>query len=376
MSRIASCLQVGTPIVIGAVLLTGCGVTESTKAKAGTDTVKIQVTDNGCLPNPASVKAGALTFEVNNKNSGRVSEAELMQNGLILGEKENLTPGLSGRFTLRLKPGDYVVNCPNAKNDQAKFTVTGKAADAAGTTDASVTAAVAAYQKYVNNQVKTLVSRSAPFIAAVKAGDIAKAKSLYAPARTYYEMIEPVAESFGNLDPEIDARVNDVANPAQWTGFHRIEKALWQDNSLAGMGPMADKLGADIAKLQRLTKTVKFQPAQIANGSVSLLDEVAKSKITGEEDRYSHTDLWDFDANVAGAREAFEVLQPVLQKKDPKLVSTINTQFNTVFTALEKYRQGEGYVNYTTVTTAERRQLTTLVNALSESLSKVAGEIV
>jgi iron uptake system component EfeO len=313
---------------------------------------------------------------VNNKNSGRVSEAELMQNGLILGEKENLTPGLSGRFTLRLKPGDYVVNCPNAKNDQAKFTVTGKAADAAGTTDASVTAAVAAYQKYVNNQVKTLVSRSAPFIAAVKAGDIAKAKSLYAPARTYYEMIEPVAESFGNLDPEIDARVNDVANPAQWTGFHRIEKALWQDNSLAGMGPMADKLGADIAKLQRLTKTVKFQPAQIANGSVSLLDEVAKSKITGEEDRYSHTDLWDFDANVAGAREAFEVLQPVLQKKDPKLVSTINTQFNTVFTALEKYRQGEGYVNYTTVTTAERRQLTTLVNALSESLSKVAGEIV
>ncbi|HEX3812936.1 MAG TPA: iron uptake system protein EfeO [Mycobacteriales bacterium] len=376
MSRLTACLRVGAPIAVGALLVAGCGVTESTKAKAGTKGVTIAVTDDSCQPSPASAKAGALTFNVQNKNSGKVSEAELMQNGLILGEKENLTPGLSGKFTLRLQPGEYIVNCPNAKNDQTKFTVTGKASDAAQPSDASVQAAVTAYDKYVNNQAKTLVARSAPFIAAVKAGDVAKAKTLFAPARTYYEMIEPVAESFGNLDPEIDARVNDVANPKQWTGFHRIEKALWQDNSLAGMGPMADKLQTDILKLQTLTKTAKFQPAQIANGSVSLLDEVAKSKITGEEDRYSHTDLWDFDANLAGAREAFQVLQPVLQKKDPKLVTTISTQFNTVAAALATYRKGDAYVDYSTVGTADRRHLTTIVTALSESLSKVAGEIV
>jgi iron uptake system component EfeO len=360
---------------MGGLLVSACGVTESTKTKAGTGTVTIAVTDDGCTPSPAKVKSGPLTFNVQNKNSGKVSEAELMQNGLILGEKENLTPGLSGKFTLRLQPGDYVVNCPNAKNDQTKFTVTGKATDDAPA-DASVQQAVKAYDKYVNNQADTLVGRVAPFVAAVKAGDIAKAKELFAPARTYYEMIEPVAESFGNLDPDIDARVNDVANPKNWTGFHRIEKALWQDNSLAGMTPIANKLSADVDKLQRLTRTAKFQPAQIANGSVSLLDEVAKSKITGEEDRYSHTDLWDFDANVAGAREAFQVLQPVLQKKDAKLTSTINTQFQTVLTALEKYRKGDAYVDYSTVGPADRRHLTTIVNALSESLSKVAGEIV
>jgi iron uptake system component EfeO len=375
MFRLRTCLQLAAPAAVGALVLSGCGVTESTKAKVGTDKVTISVTDDSCQPSPTSAKAGPLTFSVQNKNSGRVSEAELMQNGLILGERENLTPGLSGTFTLRLQPGDYVVNCPNAKNDQAKFTVTGKTNSTAAP-DASVQAAVTAYDKYVNNQVNTLVTRSAPFIAAVKAGDVAKAKALFAPARTYYEMIEPVAESFGNLDPEIDARVNDVANAKDWTGFHRIEKALWQDNSLAGMTPMADKLQTDIKKLQTLTRTAKFQPAQIANGSVSLLDEVAKSKITGEEDRYSHTDLWDFDANVAGAREAFQVLQPVLQKKDPKLASTISTQFDTVLTALTKYRKGGAYVNYSTVGTADRRHLTTIVNALSESLSKVAGEIV
>ena len=378
MSRVSAGVRLAAPMALVAasgLLLAGCGVTESTKAKAGSNGVTISVTDDGCLPSPNSAKAGPLTFTVKNKNSSHVSEAELMQNGLILGEKENLTPGLSGSFSLRLQPGEYVVNCPNAKNDQATFTVTGKSSDT-GTADESAQTAVDAYDKYVNNQAKTLVARVAPFVAAVKAGDIVKAKSLYAPARTYYEMIEPVAESFGDLDPEIDARVNDVANPKQWTGFHRIEKALWQDNSLAGMGPMADKLSADISKLQKLTASAKFQPAQIANGSVGLLDEVAKSKITGEEDRYSHTDLWDFDANVAGAREAFAVLQPVLQKKDPKLVSTINAQFGTVLKALEKYRQGGVYVNYSTVGAADRRQLTTIVTALSESLSKVAGEIV
>ena len=44
-----------------------------------------------------------------------------------------------------------------------------------------------------------------------------------------------------------------------------------------------------------------LQPAQVANGSVDLLGEVAKSKVTGEEERYSHTDLGDFEANVDGA---------------------------------------------------------------------------
>lgn len=362
-------------LAVGALLVSACGVTESTKTKAGAGTVTISVTDDGCRPTPAKVAAGPLTFTVQNKNSNKVTEAELMQNGLILGEKENLTPGLSGKFSLRLQPGEYTVNCPNAKNDQTTFTVTGKATDDAPP-NSSVQAAVAAYEKYVNNQADTLVGRSAPFIAAVVAGDIDKAKSLYAPARTYYEMIEPVAESFGDLDPDIDARVNDVADQKDWTGFHRLEKALWQDNSLAGMTPIANKLGADIARLHKLTRTVKLQPAQIANGSVSLLDEVAKSKITGEEDRYSHTDLWDFDANVAGSREAFQVLQPILQKKDAKLSATINKQFTVVLTALAKYRNGGAYVDYSTVGTADRRHLTTIVTVLSESLSKVSGEIV
>ena len=159
-----------------------------------------------------------------------------------------------------------------------------------------------------------------------------------------------MAESFGDLDPEIDARVNDVASPSQWTGFHRIEKALWQDKSLEGMDSYADKLMADVTKLQKLIPTAKLQPAAIANGAVDLLGEVANSKITGEEDRYSHTDLWDFEANIAGVREALDVLTPALQAAQPDAAGDGQHASSTrSASALSTYKTADGYVNYATV---------------------------
>jgi iron uptake system component EfeO len=377
--RLLTAIAVATavPLVVG-----GCAGSSNGSSSAGangrsvTGTVKITVTDDGCAPSPATIGAGPLKFAVVNQGGSRVSEAELLQDGRILGEKENLTPGLSGEFSLRLAAGQYVVYCPNAKTDRATLTVTPLAGTmATATTDASLTSAVAAYRAFVQDEANELVPATRAFVAAVKAGDIAKAKELFAPARTHYESIEPVAESFGDLDPEIDARVNDVASPSQWTGFHRIEKALWQDKSLKGMDPIADQLMADVIKLQQLIPTAQLQPAAIANGAVDLLGEVANSKITGEEDRYSHTDLWDFEANVAGVREALDVLTPALKTRAPDLLATANSQFDAVGHTLSAYKTPNGYVNYATVGTAERRQLTTLVDALAETMSRVTPAI-
>lgn len=67
------------------------------------------------------------------------------------------------------------------------------------------------------------MKKTEEFTNAVKAGELDKAKALYAPARMYYERIEPIAEALGDLDPNIDARDGDV-DAADWRGFHRIEK--------------------------------------------------------------------------------------------------------------------------------------------------------
>lgn len=370
-----------------AVALSGCSSSSgsSKDGKSGGATkISITLTPDGCAPSPSSAAAGLFTFEISNKNASAVTEAELTKGGTIVGEKENLAPGLSGDFSLRLKAGKYVVQCPNAKTDHFDFTVTDAGAPASdpagstsdalpGSTSAAADAASDGYHDYVVDEVKQLMTSVATFTSAVKAGNIAAAKAAYGPARTHYESIEPVAESFGDLDPAIDARADDVTDPSKWTGFHRIEKALWQDNSLAGMDAVADQLTADVAKLQALVADQTYQPAQIANGSVELLDEVAKSKVTGEEDRYSHTDLYDFEANVNGAKEAFTAVEPLLKPANASLASTIETRFDDVLKALQQYKQGDGWVDYSTVNQDGRRALAQKVDALAEPLSQVAA---
>src|SRR4051812_6288098 len=72
-----------------------------------TRTVKVALDDRGCAPSAASAPAGPVTFEVTSSGSGKVSEVELMQGSRVLGEKENLAPGLGGSFTVQLSEGSY-----------------------------------------------------------------------------------------------------------------------------------------------------------------------------------------------------------------------------------------------------------------------------
>ena len=374
-SRAAALAALSAAVV---TLTSACGsdaVVAGQATVAGAPKVTVSLTDDGCAPLPATVPAGPTNFELRNAGAGAVTEAEVMQGDRILGEKENLTPGLSGTFSLRLTKGTYTVYCPNARTERSTLTVTAAATPAPGNTaEAELTRAMRAYRSYVETESAALLPATRTFAAAVRSGDIDEAKRLFPVARTHYETIEPVAESFGDLDPEIDARVNDVAAGARWTGFHRIEKALWQDGTTKGMTPYADKLVADVTRLATLVRTADLQGAQIANGAVELLGEVANSKITGEEDRYSHTDLADFEANVAGVDAAVTALTPAMTKVDPTLQARVRTQLAAVKAALDQFRTKDGFVAYTeaTVPPAKRRELTSQVNTLAETLSKVA----
>lgn len=380
MRRPRSCAVALVPAALLAVGVLAGGCSSGGDAAPGASTVTVTLTDNGCKPKPASIKAGPVTFKVTNSNASKVNEAELQQNNSIVGEKENLTPGLSGTFSLQLKAGKYQVYCPNAATERFDFTVTGTAAASSQSPAVrrALSAAVTNYHDYVVSEVDKLVPATTKFTDAVRAGNVAEAKQLFAPARYHYETVEPVAESFGNLDPEIDARINDVNDPSRWTGFHRIEKSLWQDDTTRGMTSYADRLDTDVAKLKALVAKESYQPAQLANGATELLNEVASKKITGEEDRYSHTDLSDFQANLAGSREAFELLKPALEKTDPALAKQVTGEYDTVQSALHKYAgaySGTRFVDYSTVSQGARRTLTQQVDALAEPLSQVAAKV-
>ncbi len=235
---------------------------------------------------------------------------------------------------------------------------------------------VAAYRTYLETNADLLVQKTKSFVDAVVANKLAGARELYAGARYPYEAIEPVAESFGDLDPQIDARENDVPAGGTWTGFHRLEKALWVANSTAGMAAIAHKLMTDVTTLQGLVKTVELDPATIANGAVGLLNEVSSSKITGEEDRYSHTDLSDFEANVIGSQAAFNAVRPLVVPRSPALAAMIDQRLADVLAALAAFKKGSSYVSFITLTTTDTQNLSTLIDALADPLSQVAAIVV
>ena len=226
------------------------------------------------------------------------------------------------------------------------------------------------YQDYVDGQSELLVDRTEEFVAAVKAGDVAEAKKLYAPSRVPWERVEPIAEKFGTLDPEVDAREGDVPDK-QWTGFHRIEQALWVENTTEGQDEYADELMSDVERLERKVDDVKLQASDPVFGAVELLNEVSATKITGEEERYSHTDLYDIAANVEGAKVAFDFVKPVVKSQNPELVTEIEARFEDVEQEIEPYRRGDGWVSYEKVDEGQRRELSQKIDALAEPLSRV-----
>jgi len=237
-----------------------------------------------------------------------------------------------------------------------------------------VEAAVADYRGYLRENAAELVETTKTFATAVVAADAAAAKARYAPARIPYERIEPVADSFGSLDPRIDARENDVAD-GEFEGFHRIEKALWEEGTTAGMAPVAKQLQQDVEALAGKVKAVELAPVQIADGANALLGEVSASKITGEEERYSHIDLVDFEANVEGSEAAFEAVKPLLDESDADLSGEIEADFKMVFNSLEPYRTAGGFVAYTELTKADTKKLAVAIDTLAEKLSQVPAEI-
>jgi iron uptake system component EfeO len=363
-------------VVLGLATLTACAKDTSAAKDDGTGPVSVKATDSDCSLSRRDVKSGTSTFSVANGGS-KVTEFYVYADGdRVMGEVENIGPGLKRDLIVELPTGKYQAVCkPGMVGDgiRGDLTVTG-GAPAQVDEDTLLKQAADSYQRYVNSQAVALEQKTTEFVTAVKAGDVAKAKALFPVSRTYWERIEPVAETFGDLDPKIDARVNDVEPGTEWTGYHRIEQALWVSNTTKGMEKYADQLLVDVKTVVAKAKVVKLNPLQLANGAKELLDEVATGKITGEEDRYSHTDLWDFQANVEGSQAAIQALRPALQQRDPALVTALDTNFKAVFAAVDKYREGDGFKVYL-VSEAEKKQLGAVVDGLAEPVSKVAGVI-
>jgi iron uptake system component EfeO len=364
---------------LATVSLAACA-SDPSETSSSSGGLTVNATDSECSVSASKLEAGPSTFKVTNAGS-KVTEFYVYADGdRIMGEVENVGPGLTRNLIVDLPKGTYEGACkPGMIGDGIRqtLTVTGEAAAPLSDSE-ELTAAADSYARYVKSQSDTLIVKTTEFVDAVKAGDVDEAKTLFPIARTYWERIEPVAEKFGDLDPITDGREPDAkAEGVDFTGWHRIEKQLWVENNTEGMDPYADQLLSNVKKIVALGQDAPLTALELAQGSKGLLDEVATGKITGEEDEFSHTDLWDFKANIEGSQAAISSLRPVLVQQDPDLVKDIDAKFAALDTELNQYQDKStgDWTFYDQLTEQQIKQLSDSVAALSEPISKVAAVV-
>lgn len=378
----------------------GSDVSRAEAAKSGRpNTVRVTLANQGgkdaCALDNTNVAAGPVTFTVANTNAPGISEVELLRGERIVGEKEDLAPGLDPvSFTVTLGGGSYQLYCPGASNEYQPLTVTGQAAvgPTGGVAD-TLNGGTKDYAAYVVQQIGQLGDGVKALDAAVRAGDVDAAKAAYAKARVFWERSESAVEGFilvgfavgdnaGRLDYLIDMRESTpVDAKVGWKGFHAIERDLWQGGAITpGTKDLSSELVGNVGKLTAIVALLQYKPEDLANGASDLVEEIQNTKITGEEEAFSHIDLVDFSANVEGARQAYASLRPGLEKIDGNLVVQIDRQFHTVLAALDEYRDPSALGGFRTYTpalqAADAAKLTAVVQPLHQSLSTIAPKVV
>ena len=340
-----------------------------------------------CEPSASAAPAGALIFRVTNIG---MDTAEFYvrrgEDNSIVTEVENIAPNLTRDLVVQLDAGTYLLTCvPTMRGEgyDSEFIMNPHANQSAavagveGLRDASE-----GYRKYVRAQADELLAKTEGFVDALMSGDLQAARERYPQARTHWERIEPVAESFGDLDPLLDLREADLESGQEWTGWHVLEKYLWPpDRGYRALTPKqlqrtSDGLLANTRDLVSRIAGFTFEPFQMANGAKELLDEVATGKVTGEEEIWSGTDLWDFQANIDGAQQVFTLLTPIVSVRNPELAVELERRFSEVSGLLSQHRQGKGFRSYGDLTLTQVRALAAAVDALAEPVSRLAVAVV
>lgn len=406
-----------SPVILASLALTLplAGCVENSSG----DGIDVQAKEDTCTVATNSVESGTSTFSITNEGERVTEFYVLADDGLrVIAERENITPGSTADLTVQLEPGTYYTACkpglrgPNV--GQAEFTVTGEPIQYSESDEQRFNEARDNYVAFVKNEVAELLPKTEEFAESYAAGDDEKAKDLYATTRVHYERIEPIAEALGVLDARIDYREVDYVAEAdqlkeddptftEWLGFHRMEKDLWPpaaDTKNADGAParegwepstpekrreIADALIADVEQLHTTVTSPDFAEENditvdtVSNGAMGLLEEVATTKVTGEENWWSHKDLYDFQANIQGSRIAFDMVKDIAAERGEegkKLIDEISSRFDDIQALLDQYGSLEtGYVDYDEVDAGQQAKLTRALDALREPLSNLTGTV-
>ncbi|WP_236196286.1 iron uptake system protein EfeO [Pseudomonas glycinae] len=348
------------------------------KRQHNRDEVVVNIHPHSCEPNTLTVPAGRASFRIVNR-SDRAVEWEILDGVLVIEERENIAPGLSQVINANLQPGDYAITCGLLSNPRGTLHVTPTAAsDAAAKAKPSMVAFVgplSEFRVYLASQGSALIKAVTALNQAIDSGDLAQAQALYLPARAAYQRLAPAAQRLAELDNSINARADYFEKREQdpaFVGFHRLEYALFQQRKLDGLTPIAQGLLDNVTTLKQQLLAQSLPPEQLVEIVVRNLNTLADVRAaSGEEERYSHSDLNGFAANQETARKVVELLRPLLSKSAADLLPKIDGALTDFDTTLNGFKVKDGYTSYDTVNGEQRKQIADKAKALADALDAI-----
>ncbi|PYC03342.1 multidrug DMT transporter permease [Pseudomonas koreensis] len=342
------------------------------------DEIVVNIHPHSCEPNALTVPAGRASFRIVNR-SERAVEWEILDGVLVVEERENIAPGLSQVINANLQPGDYAITCGLLSNPRGTLHVTPTAAsDAAAKAKPSMVAFVgplSEFRVYLAVQGSALIKAVTALKQAIASGDLAQAQALYLPARAAYQRLAPAAQRLAELDNQINARADYFEKREQdpaFVGFHRLEYALFQQRKLDDVTPIAQRLLADVTTLKQQLLAQSLPPEQLVGIVVRNLNSLAEVRAgSGEEERYSHSDLNGFAANAQTARKVVDLLRPMLSKSAADVLANVDQAMSDFDNQLNAFKSADGYVSYDAVTAAQRQQIAAKAKALAAAMDGI-----
>ncbi|AZF47766.1 MULTISPECIES: iron uptake system protein EfeO [unclassified Pseudomonas] len=350
----------------------------ASKRQANQNEIAVTIHGHACEPNALTVPAGRASFRIINR-SDRAVEWEILDGVLVVEERENIAPGLSQMINANLQPGDYAITCGLLSNPRGTLHVTPTAqSEAQAKAKPSMVAFIgplSEFRVYLSGQGTALVKAVTALQHAIDAGDLAQAQALYVPAREAYQRLAPASQRLAELDNAINARADYFEKREQdpaFSGFHRLEYSLFQQRSLDGLAPVAQRLANDVSALKQQLLAQTLPPEQLVSSVVRNLNSLADVRAnSGEEERYSHIDLNGFAANLEVAHKVVALMRPLLAKSAAELLPTVDSALAAFDAELQGFKVDKGYATYDSVNADQRKQIADKAKALAAVLDGI-----
>jgi high-affinity iron transporter len=207
------------------------------------------------------------------------------------------------------------------------------------------------------------------------AGQLDQAKQAWLVAHLDYARLGAAYDTFGDFNDEIDGRPNGLpqgVDDPSWTGFLRLEYALWQNQPTATVASVADQLDTYVHQLA-LAFTEQTTPLNdLSLRTHEILENTLQFELTGETDQGSHTGLATVEANVQGTEMILGVIAPLLEKGEPALLANLRSELHQLVALLNTYQLPDGmWIPVQSLTQTQREQLDGAIGNYLETVAPV-----